>query len=322
MLDFKPWMIVMTTAQKGQNISQIHIDVCRNATDDFNLFHDSQRWSQILQNPFHGPIALGFQIESLVEHNVQKHREIHNENDWIRANRLNFSNYQFSFAKAIKPEQNIVVEIKKSIKSHTDNPVLSNRVSVKSNGKLALVGFKKETQAPLFLENSGFIELDVNLRNHRDRHTFETTLHDGTKGEFFLKRKFMTVSNAKNFLCGSLVDQRLFFDELTNKYQFSEIFPCSFISCALLEKSLLEKLDFNKNPMIYKSHKISIDRCLVSGLSSNDVLHILIRKIFSDDEHDLSHTYECYGLIKNNDILFRAIVELMPLSAILKNNHA
>ena len=308
----------MFAPQKGQSFNQIHIDVVRNATDDFNLFHDSQRWSQIVQNPFQGPIVLGFQIESLIEHNVQKHRETHNENDWIIQNRLNFSNYQFSFANAIKPEQNIVVEIKKSIKTIIDSPVLSNRISVKADGKLALVGFKKETQTPLFLAKPGFSQLDVNLRGHSDRQTFETKLQDDTKGYFFLKRKFMTVSNAKNFLCGSLVDQRLFFDELKNKYQFSEIFPCSFISCALLEKSLLEKLNFNKNPMIYKSHKISIDRSLLLQLSSNDVLHILVRQLSSNDEGSLVQTYECYGLIENNDILFRAIVELIPLTAILK----
>jgi len=39
---------------------------------------------------------------------------------------------------------------------------------------------------------------------------------------FFLKRKFMNVSNAKNFLCGSLAKQADYFDELEDIIYFQK----------------------------------------------------------------------------------------------------
>jgi len=303
----------MLSNEKHEQFKQIHIDVVSNATDDFNLFHDSHRWSRIINNPFHGPIALGFQIEALIEHKILLHRQLNNENDYISKNKLNFSNYQFSFANAIKPGQDILVDIKKTQITDGDIPKLSNRVSVKTNGKLALIGFKKETQSPLFLNNIDFSDISNDLRHHSDRYFLKTK-----QGTFFVKRKFMNASNAKNFLCGSLIDQRLFFDELKNKYNYPEMFPCAFISCTLLENFIQEKLDFERSPMVYGSHKISINRLLVSQLKSNDVLHILIQKQKKTDSHSFLETYECYGLVAENQILFRAIVELIPLEAILK----
>lgn len=298
--------------QPIEQFSQIHIDVARNATDDFNLFHDEQRWQRIAKNPFQGPIVLGFQIESLIEHKIRHHRQKNNEENFLLENNLNFSNYQFSFANAIKPNQTITVDIKKTLITDNENSALSNRISVKADGKLCLIGFKKETQFPLFLNETNIKSIKENLTIYPD-HSFLSI----KQGAYFLKRKFLNVSNAKNFLCSSLVDQRLFFDELIDRYNFPEIFPCAYISCALLEKSLLKQLDFEKSPMVYSSHKISIDRHCLSQLKSNDVLHILIKK---QENKTASNTtsYECYGLVAQNMILFRAIVELIPLASIIK----
>jgi hypothetical protein len=308
----------ISVPENSEVFNQIHIDIARNATDDFNLFHDSHRWSSIFQNPFHGPIVLGFQLESLIENKLFQHRQKNNENTIITKNNLNFSNYQFSFANAIRPEQNVVIEIKKTqFAIDKENPYVSNRVCVKADNKLALIGFKKETQQPLYLSEPDLSEIDKPLEAYADRSFI------GSKdNSFFLKRKFMSVSNAKNFLCGSLVEQRLFFDELEDKYNFPEIFPCAFISCALLEKFLQKKLDFENEPMVYSSHEISVDRSLASQLKSNDILHVLIRLQKETNETQVQ-IYECYGLIKSNPndtenvILFRAIVKLIPLAAIL-----
>lgn len=303
----------------GEQFHQIHIDVARNATDDFNLFHDSLQWSRIHQNPFHGPIVLGFQTESLIENKILQYRQLHHEDEFINKHQLNFSNYQFSFANAIKPGQTINIDIRKTqISSDRDNPSLSNRVSVKSDKKLSLMGFKKETRAPLFLPQTDLSGLPEKLQKQPDRSYLEI-FSNGQIKSFFLKRKFMNVSNAKNFLCGSRVDQRMFFDELKNRYQFPEIFPCAFISCALLDKFLLNQLDFERSPMVYVSHKISVDRSILSDLKSNDRMHILIHLQTETSVENNIQIYECYGLLDNNTVLFRALVELIPLEAILKN---
>ena len=48
-------------------MSQIHIDIARNSTDDFNLFHNKDRWHWVRGNPFEGPIALGFPLGCVIE---------------------------------------------------------------------------------------------------------------------------------------------------------------------------------------------------------------------------------------------------------------
>lgn len=286
---------------------QIHIDVARNATDDFNLFHDPHNWHHIKNNPFNGPIVLGFQLVSLVEKQIADFRERNNEISLIHEKALRYSNYQFTFANAVKPGEQVTVDIKKSQLAENDGKtVLSNRVAVKTDGRLALMGYKKESFEPLFLSDKN-ISTFGNLRLLPDRNYLQ-------EHGFFLKRKFMNTSNAKNFLCGSFTDQSLFFDELNNKANFPEIFPCSLISCALLEKALKNKHDFEENPMVYTTHKISVDRVWLRQLKSNDVLHILAKEIPQQAD-----SYECYGLIRDNRILYRGIISLTSLQNILKS---
>lgn len=296
--------------------TQLHIDVARNATDDFNLFHDSKHWHKIKNNPFQGPITLGFQLESLVEGKLEDFRRAANEQALIIQHNLIFSNYQFSFANAIKAGQFVEVEIKPSQFKNSPAPMLSNRILVKSDSNLALLGFKKETTEPLFLSNPEFPDWGE-LRSQPDRSYLN--------GGYFLKRKFMTTSNAKNFLCGSLRDQTEFFDELQDKVIFPEMFPCALLSSALLEKAQKKGHDFEKNPMVYTSHKISVDRRQLAELKSNDALHILIKPADNSAEHDFGEAsvtsldYDCYGLVSNNALLFRASISLAPLEMILQS---
>ena len=288
------------------SFQQIHIDVARNATDDFNLFHDPHKWHEIKDNPFGGPIVLGFQLESFVENMIAHHRVQNNELKVIDKNKLRFSNYQFTFANAVKPEQQVNVDIKKSqIKEIDGEIVLSNRIVVKTDGQLALMGYKKESTQALFLADADFSNIGQ-LNSLSDRSYIP-------ENGFFLKRKFMNTSNAKNFLCGSFADQSEYFDELNNTANFPEIFPCSMVSCALLEKALKNNHDFKKDPMVYTTHKISLDRYLLSKLKSNNALHILIKELPTEQ-----NSYECYGLIHNNQILYRGIISLTSLQSILQ----
>jgi hypothetical protein len=307
----------MTNLSGTELFDQLHIDVARNATDDFNLFHDSKKWQYIKNNPFNGTIVLGFQLESLIEHKVLLYRQIHKEQKLISDNKLRFSNYHFSFVNAVKPRQLVSIDIKESQLKKGENTTLSNRITVKADGLLALMGSKKESQVALFLPNLDLPKFDK-LRLHPDRSFLPN-------GIFFLKRKFINISNAKNFLCGSLVDQDDYFDDIHYKAIFPEIFPCSLISCALLEKAQIEQYDFEQNPMVYLSHKISIDRMLLEQLKSNDALHLLVKQLSFENEStdQIGHTevrydYECYGLIKDNAVLFRALISLAPLDKILK----
>jgi len=292
--------------------SQMHIDAARNATDDFNLFHDKKRWAEIYRNPFGGPIALGFQLECLIEHQIKLYRQKEGEEALIKEQGLRFSNYQFTFANAVKPDQALSVEIKKTRINEKGDYSLNNRVVVKTEKGMALIGHKRETTKPLFLATTVLSDFG-DLSNAADR---EYLADSG----FFLKKKFMANSNAKNFLSGSCAEQSDYFDELKDKIEFPEVFPCSLISCALLEKAHKKGHDFINEPMVYTSHQISLDRELLETMRSSDEVHILIRKSVSAGGGKSEHEkrYECYGLLNRQKILYRALISLMPLSEIIK----
>ena len=283
---------------------QIHIEVARNATDDFNPFHDKNRWQNVANNPFGGPIVLGFQLECLIAHHMREFREAHGEAALIEREQLRYSNYEFKFAGAVKPGQEISVAVKSSRFKDGDAPTLSNRVSLHADGKLAMTGYKRESREPMYLE-----EPDLKAWGDLNQTPDRTFLEEG---EFFLKRKYLTTSNAKNFLSGSLVEQSDYIDEIAEKIAFPEIFPCALLSSALLERAWQQGHDFEREPMVYKSHQICVDRALARELRSNDALHLLVREI---EPTPGTRCYECYGVIGNDRLLLRARIELMPLAA-------
>jgi len=296
---------------------QIHIEVARNASDDFNLFHDKHKWLQINHNPFKGPIALGYQLNTLIEYQMSLYRTAHHENQIISENNLRFSNYQITFVNALRPATSFQLEIKKTLIKTIPHLTLGNRIAIKSDGKTILLGFKKETQTPLFLEDATFNKLP-NLNVISDK-----SIIPGT--DYFLKRKFLNNGNVKNFLSGSLAEQSDYFDELSHIENYPEIFPCSLTSGALLEKAQLENHDFKRNPMVYTSHEISVDRQYLKRLKNNDKLYILVKQHPETNTNTLNHTnimlrtYDCYGLLHNHDVLFRVRMNLVPLEEILKN---
>lgn len=296
---------------------QIHIEVARAASDDFNLFHDKHKWLQVTHNPFKGPIVLGFQLNTLIEYQMKLYREAQHEDDIIAENQLRFSNYQITFVNALRPRQEISLGIKKTLITTIPDLSLSNRIAIKSQGKTLLLGHKKETKTPLFLGDTDLGGLpDLNV-------VPDKTVVPGT--EFFLKRKWMTNGNVKNFLSGSLAEQSDYFDELAHIAHYPEVFPVSLTSGALLEKAQLENHDFKRNPMVYTSHDFSVDRVHLAQIKNNDKLHILVKQLPESKTNTLNHTsillrtYECYGVLESRDILFRIKLNLVPLEEIIKN---
>jgi hypothetical protein len=136
----------------------------------------------------------------------------------------------------------------------------------------------------------------------------------------------MSTGNAKNFLAGSLADQGYFFDELEGRANFPDMFPCSLVSCALLEKAVHEGHDFIAEPVVYLSHTISVDRRLARSLRSNEALHMLVRGpllTLAEGERGLigsgavKQLYGCVGLVRNQQILYRCEVSLVSLDGIV-----
>jgi len=277
---------------------QIHLDIARNATDDFNLFHDKNKWQSIRNNPFNGPILLGFQLEAFI---IDKIKEFRSHENLPTENNHLYDNYQFVFAGAIKPEDTFELNINKTRYNETNN-TLSNRVYIKNNERLVLTGQKKGTNKPLYLGDADFSTLEE-LSTITDKSLV-------LDGQYFMKKKFITTSNAKNFLTGCLIEQSDYIDEVENKINFPHIFPCSFISSALLEKARLEGINFRENPSVYTQHKISINNKQINRLKSNSPLYILIEnKPFKENTQ-----LNCFGLSHSNNIVFRSIISLAEIS--------
>jgi len=60
----------MHTATAPTRFTQLHIDIARFSTDDFNPFHDQKLWWQIPGTPFSAPLVLGFQLAAWIDHLV------------------------------------------------------------------------------------------------------------------------------------------------------------------------------------------------------------------------------------------------------------
>jgi hypothetical protein len=294
---------------------QIHIDVARNSTDDFNPFHDPQRWHRIRRNPFGAPIALGFQMEFLAADRVARQRRASGMAALIAEHGLHYSNYEFLFADALRAGEPFRLAIKKTVDNTADGGGISNRVVLrKSAGGLALMGTLSETRRPRFLPDAVISGIPP-LEHFPDRSPLAGT-------PFFLKRKFLNTSNAKNFALGALCGQHDYIDEIDERVYFPPLFTASLASCALLEKGRGQAHDFEADPLVYTSHQISVDNRIQRKLRSNDMLHVLVegpstlappkglgRAAVEQQQ------YRCYGVLHNSQILFRANVQLARLHA-------
>ncbi|MCB1772161.1 MAG: MaoC family dehydratase [Gammaproteobacteria bacterium] len=290
---------------------QIHIDVARNATDDFNPFHDPGRWRNIHGNPFAGPIALGFQLELLAADRISRLRRDAAETLPASA----FSSYDFRFANALRAGEVFYVDVRKTLRDHQGDGGYTNRVVLrKQNGDLVLMGNRHDAACARFLPEWQLGDLP-GTKGRQDR----ALLADN---DWFLKRKYLNTSNGKNFAVGALCQQSDYFDEICDKVHFPALFTASLISCALLERGRHANYDFEADPMVYLSHQISIDNQVQDSLRSNDCLDILVEgpSITTDTRgltagHGEQMTYRCFGIARESELLFRAVVKLAPLHA-------
>lgn len=308
----------MHTDAPSYRFDQLHIDVARNATDDFNPFHDPRRWHEIAGNPFGGPIALGFQVELLVADRIARQHRMDGADARVDEQGLHFTNFEFTFAGALRAGEAFLVEVKKTLDQTGNGGGLSTRAVVrKVGGGLVSVGTQSDAAAPRFLADARLVGLPV-LDHLPDRFPVPGS-------PYFLKRKFMTTSNGKNFVLAALADPFDYFDELLERVCFPALFPVSLLSSALLEKGWREHYDFAADPLVYTSHQISVDRRLQRQLRTNDRVHILVEGPLNFPAAGglgrvtVSQTlYRCFGLVRGQQILFRANVRMAPLDAIVK----
>ncbi len=282
----------------------LHIDVARFATDDFNPFHDRHKWQRIAGNPFGGPIVLGFQLSSFALHAVTALYPV--------APPQRYLHLRLTFADAVRVDDEVELTVKPAQQS-ADGATLSHRIALRTPRSLAMTGHLRFVQqAPT---NPAAPVQPLSLNRIRDR-----TEVPGT--EYFLKRKFMTTANAKNFLLGANVDPAIYFDELEDRVRFTELFPVSLVSCALLERGTKRGYDFLRAPMVYSYHDIVVDREVAQRLRSNDTVNMLVsaeRRVSDPTGVALrrdQQSHLCLGYTGTGERLFSAEIGLVPLAAL------
>ncbi len=283
----------------------LHIDVARFATDDFNPFHDRHKWQRIAGNPFGGPIVLGFQLSSFALHAAL---ELHADDPPAQR----YLHLRITFADAVRVDDEVALTIKPALRS-ADGATLSHRIALRTSRSLAMTGHLRFVTIPP--TNPAAPVQPLSLNRIRDR-----TDVPGT--EYFLKRKFMTTANAKNFLVGAGVDPAIYFDELEDRVRFTELFPVSLVSCALLERGAKRGDDFLRAPMVYSYHDIVVDRHVAQRLRSNDTVNLLV----SAEHRTIAPTggalrreqqsHLCLGYTGAGERLFSAEIGLVPLASL------
>ena len=303
---------------RTNQLDQLHIDVARNATDDFNPFHDPHRWQNIRDNPYAGPIALGFQLESLADYRIEQQRQTEAEAE----PHLAFSNYEFHFASALGPGEPFTVQVRQTQRKGEEQQVATNRVVLRrADGRPIMLGSRSDGPQPRFLPDWAPFAPDL-LEGVPDR----SFLADGA---FFVKRKYLNTSNGKNFLLASLVDQYHYFDELAERVLFPPVFVASLLSCALLERGRAEGCDFEADPHVYVSHRISIDRRVQRQLRSNDRLDIIVAAPTSRNGQPVSSAqpgkrdtfvcHRCAVIAARRSLLLRCEVQTARLRDLLQS---
>ena len=296
--------------------TQAAIDRARLASRDPNLVHDPQCWQSVSGNPFGGPIVLGFQMVGLVEQALRRCRAEQGEDIFVRDHRLSCSHYQLNFLKAVRPDEPVTVEIKDTRYTDTPDLQLNNRVLLRADDHLALMGHKREAFGPLLLEDYDFTEVDE--------------LDTAASGTYlrccnhFLVRRVLRLSAARQFTAGC--GEPLTASDLNlgpSAPGFSEVYPLALISGALVRKAANDGWNLRSTPLVYKSHELCIDRDKLAAVEDGCRLALLVTQRVIDgvsERRPAGIDYEnlCFGVLPDRSILFRARLIVSALASTLK----
>ena len=287
------------------SFTQLHVEVARNATGDFNPFHDPVRWRQVRNNRFGAPIVLGFQLEMLLAHAVMEQRlaegDAGSDDGWPGR----FVSFRFSFADAVRVGEPVEVEVKPTRQGSRAGGTRTNRILLRKRGRPVVTG-----RVESLCERPAGLELDfrppAELFDLPDRSRL-------AGGRYFLKHRSLQISDAKNFLAGSQVVPCRYFDELEGRARFPALFPLSLVSSALLEKAASEGYDFMERPLVYASHLFHVDLGWLKRLRDGELLHLLVEGPLNQAKEEVRSRYRCVGLLSRGRLLFTAEIGLAPL---------
>ncbi len=278
----------------------LHIDVARYASDDFNPFHDRHKWRSIAGNPFGAPIALGFQLGAFILEAVRDAWR----RDAVAAEHYRYSTIHLRFIGAARAGERLSVTVKPA-RAPRGEAAVTSRCVLECDGRVLVLGSVcAAAETPLPEDAAEDLRLARQLASLPDRRPVPD-------GRWFLKRKFMLTSNAKNFLSAAGVDAFRYFDELADRVRFPEIYPASLLSSALLERGLHYGHDFMREPMVYAQHRITTDRTALARLRSNDALNLVVSE---EPVGAPRAVHRCRAYTPRGERLFSADITLVALT--------
>jgi len=285
------------------SFTQSDVDSVRSISDDGNPIHDPSVWYKVQNNPFDGPIVLGYQLVELAARATSD--SILNESQY-RANASStphdgiYSRYRVTFLNAVRPNEN--VEMKASaIRKIESEEVVRQRFVARSAGTIVLKGYRETVVGNS--ENTDYMFAGIDQRERFGRSSAQTD------GEVMTTEAQLSTSHARRFAkaCGDSVHQN---NVHGLRGLASDIYPVSMTSGALVRYAINSGWDLCARPLVYRSQDIRIDSSRLMGLSGNTAISLQTRREASRDGIQADETgasdfaFVCKGMMSDGSVLF------------------
>ena len=285
------------------SFTQSEVDTVRSITDDGNPIHDPDKWHNVQNNPFDGPIVLGFQLVELAARATSD--SALGQSAYTKAARpvhqtTIYNRYRVTFLNAVKADER--VEMTASAVRRLDSVGSSRqRFVARTCESIVMKGYRETVT-----ESSGNTDYmfdgiePINGSggsNAVQHHSVMTT------------QKLLSTAHARRFAtaCGDSNHQN---NVHGLRGLASDIYPVSMTSGALVQYASSCGWDLSVRPFVYRSQDIRIDSSRLDGLSTNTAITLQTRLVASaeDDRNDALGTDEfafvCTGSLPDKTVLF------------------
>jgi len=285
------------------SFTQSDLDSVRSISDDGNPIHDPSVWCKVQNNPFDGPIVLGFQLVELAARatsdtflNESRYKASANSAPHSGV----YSRYRVTFLNAVLP--NVNVEMKASpVRKIESEKTLRQRFVARSAGNIVLKGYRETVVGNS--ENTDYMFSGI---DQGERLGSSSAQPDG---EVMITETQLLTTHARRFAkaCGDSVHQN---NVHGLRGLASDIYPVSMTSGALVRYAINSGWDLCARPLVYRSQDIRIDSSRLNGLSGNTAISLQTRR---DTSHRGTQTNEmgasdfafvCTGTMSDGSVLF------------------
>jgi|GEM_PF-5923434 len=301
------------------SFTQSDVDTVRSISDDANPIHDPEKWSKVQNNPFDGPIVLGFQLVELAARATSSpllHQAQCAKKSRPPSRRTVINRYRVTFLNAVKANE--TVDIKASATRHLDCGVTTRqRFVARSGSSIVLKGYREIVMATEDKRDDMFA--DVGQGGERS-----TVGMIGSRA-VMTTEKLLSTTHASRFAkaCGDSTHDN---NVHGLRGLASDIYPVSMTSGALVRYAISSGWDLSVRPFVYKSQDIRIDSSRLSQMSTSTAitLQTQLQNSAEDSMTDAMGTddfaFFCTGLLPDKSPLFCVRLVVSALGPVSQSN--